>query len=97
MVESSSIPGKQSLTQESDGEARFTGAGVSDEDNIFFSFDEGQSRELLDLGFVYPGLFVKGEALKGPVPWDLGPLEPVEKALILTMGLFLHQETMNHF
>jgi hypothetical protein len=51
----------------------------------------------LNLRLVHSGLFVKREGLKGPIPGDFGPLEPVEKALILTIGLLLDQEAMKDF
>ena len=51
----------------------------------------------MNLGLVHAGLFVKGEGFKGPIPGDLGPLETVEEALILSVGLLLDQETMKDF
>jgi hypothetical protein len=48
----------------------------------------------LDLGLTDAGLFIKGEALKRPILGDPGPFEPIEKALVLAVGLLLKEETI---
>ena len=89
MIKSSSVPGEKSLTQEAAGEPRFACAGGADEDDIFFSFEEREAGQLLDLGLADAGLAVKGEGLEGPVPGDLGLLEPVISELLTYPFVFM--------
>src|SRR5208283_1884546 len=95
VVEPSPVSRQESLTQETYGKSRFSGAGIADEHDVLLPLYEGQSRELIDLGLAHARLFVEGEGFQRPVPGYLRPLEPVEEALIPAVDLFLEKKAVD--
>ena len=71
-------------------------SGVADEDDVFFTFQEGESCQLLDLGLADAGLLIKREGFQGPVPGDSGLFEPIGLAALLAVDMLLDEKTMDH-
>ena len=89
VVKPAAISSQEGFAQQTGGEAGFSGAWISDKDNVLGLSDEIELSEVHNLGFIDAGLLFKREALQGPIPGQFCLADTIKQALLLLVGVFL--------
>jgi hypothetical protein len=89
VVETAAVAIDQGLAQQADGQSRLGGHGRTDQDQILGPGDEPKVGEGADGRGFYRLLAREGEGLEGPVPGQMGLLQPIGEAALLAMTLLV--------